>query len=141
MRTLLLVAHVLAAILFIGPSTVATSSFVRYAATETLPVARVLHGITRAYGTASLAVPVVGLVLAGRSGYLSAGWVALSLVLFAAALSLLALVVVPAQRQALAAVEASREVPAALRSRLHGASGAYAVAWVIVLVLMVAKPF
>jgi hypothetical protein len=139
-RTLLLVAHVGAAILFIGPVTFATSAFARYAASDTLPVARALNRVSRAYGTCSVAVPVVGGVLAAQTGYLSTAWVGVSLGIFAVALVLLAAVILPGQRRLLAAAEADTVPPAATLARVRAASGLFALSWVVILVLMVAKP-
>lgn len=139
-RTLLLVAHVAAAILFIGPATFATSAFARYVAPDTLPVARALNRVSRAYGTCSVAVTVVGWVLAARSGYLSAIWVGLSLGIFVVAVVLLGAVILPGQRRLLAAAEADTVPPAATLARVRAASGLFALSWVVILVLMVAKP-
>jgi hypothetical protein len=62
MITLLLVVHVAAAILFIGPATLATSVFARYAAPSTRDVALAMHSVSRTYGTASLVVAAAGVV-------------------------------------------------------------------------------
>ena len=87
MGELLLSAHVLAAIVFIGPVTMAVSLFPRYAgqalaeASPRLvgarpaaePVARLLHRINRVYSVLGLAVPVLGLALAIRMNVLGTG--------------------------------------------------------------------
>ena len=64
MSKLLLSAHVLAAIVFIGPVTMAVSLFPRYAAqalddhrSSAEPVTRLLHRISRVYSVLGLAVP------------------------------------------------------------------------------------
>jgi hypothetical protein len=49
MTAVLLAVHVLAAIVFIGPVTVAASLFPRYARQGEVGVARVLHRISRVY--------------------------------------------------------------------------------------------
>ncbi len=143
MRTFLLVAHVAAAILFVGPTTVATSLFPRYAVPESAAVARALNRISRVYGVCSLAVPAVGLVLVGQGGWdASQLWIAASLAIFAAATALLLAVILPAQHRMLLAVDGSaRETGiASTRAVLRVASGVYGLAWVAVLILMVAKP-
>jgi hypothetical protein len=111
MEYLLLSVHVMAGIVFVGGSAVATSLFPRYvpvlvgvpAARSTRPsetpqasgernraVAVALHRITRGYSAFGLIVPAVGIVLAfmqGRSGEI---WIIVSMVLTAAAGVLLA---------------------------------------------------
>ena len=141
MRTLLLVLHIGAAIVFVGPATFATSAFVRYAAAESLGVARALHRVSRLYGGATLAVPIVGLVLAALQGYLTQGWLLVSLVLFFGAMGLLMQGIVPAQARAVAAIEAGGSLASRERTLLRATAAAFAVAWVVVLALMVAKPF
>ena len=57
MHAFLLVAHIGAAILFIGPATLATSLFPRSARAGEREVARLLNRVSRVYGVCSLAVP------------------------------------------------------------------------------------
>lgn len=141
MRTFLLVAHIAAAILFVGPATVATSLFPRYAVAETAAVARALNRIGRVYGVSSLAVPAVGLALVGQGGWdPGAPWIAASLAIFAAATALLLAVILPGQRRMLLALDAAGPDPGSTRTVLRAASGVYGIAWVVVLILMVAKP-
>jgi hypothetical protein len=131
---LLLSAHVLAAIIFIGPVTVAVSLFPRYAkqalteaspglvearpaASEwgastadgggsfSEPVTRLLHRISRVYSVLGLAVPVLGLALAIRLGVLGDVWLLVSVVLTVVAAVLLAAVVLPAQHRAMALLD------------------------------------
>ena len=142
MRTFLLVAHVAAAILFVGPATVATSLFPRYAVPESAAVARALNRISRVYGVCSLAVPAVGLALVGQGGWdASQPWIAASLAIFLAATALLLAVILPAQRRMLGAVDDDSGADvASTRAVLRAASGVYGLAWIVVLSLMVAKP-
>lgn len=135
MGKLLLSAHVLAAIILIGPVTVAVSLFPRYARqalTEATrggrvgapapgasggeapavdgrsasePVVRLLHRISRVYSVLGLAVPVLGLALAVQLGVLGDVWLLASIVLTVAAAILLAAVVLPAQHQAMALLD------------------------------------
>ena len=114
MENILLAAHVLAGILFVGPVAVTISLFPRFApqsvagaaqpgaAAPGAAVATVLHRITRVYGILALVVPVIGLVLAAVQGRLGEVWITIAMVLTAVAGGLLALRIVPAQRDALA---------------------------------------
>jgi hypothetical protein len=137
---LLLSAHVLAGILFVGPVAVTTSIFPRLVAAgpegdRSLAAPRLLHRVTRVYGLLALAVPVVGLALAAVQGRLTDAWVIAAMVLTAIAGGLLALRIVPAQRDALAAVPDA----AALRS-LRVFAGVFNLLWAAVVVLMVVRP-
>ncbi|MGW0479793.1 hypothetical protein [Nonomuraea sp. NPDC003214] len=152
MEDFLLSVHVLAAIVFIGGSAVATSLFPRYvpvavpvaagAGSPAPPpedrsraVAVALHRITRGYSLLGLVVPAAGLVLAfaqGRSGEI---WITLSMILTAAAGILLALQIYPRQRDALA-------TPGD-RDRLRPLSmlaGVYNLLWAAVVVMMIVRP-
>ena len=141
MSLLLLVVHIGAAILFIGPATLATSAFARYAALDTQDVAAALHHFSRSYGTASLVVPAAGFALAAQRNLLTQGWLLTSAALFAVALALLGGVVIPAQSQALDNLEQGADVPSGVRARLRAGAGLYATAWVAILILMIVKPF
>ncbi|RVX41252.1 hypothetical protein EDD27_3748 [Nonomuraea polychroma] len=162
MEYLLLSMHVVAGIVFVGGSAVATSLFPRYVpliadvpvgggepdapgtppsetsqATEerNRAVAVSLHRITRGYSALGLIVPAAGIVLGfvqGRSGEI---WITLAMVLTAAAGLLLALQIYPRQRDALA--------EPGDRDRLRTLSmlaGLYNLLWVVVVVLMIVRP-
>lgn len=142
MENTLLAVHVLAGILFVGPVAVTTSLFPRFALppaagaeSSGIPVARVLHRITRTYGILALVVPVVGLVLAAVQGRLGEIWITIAMVLTAIAGGLLALRIVPAQRDALdAALE-----PSGARA-LRMLTGLFNLLWSVVVVLMIVRP-
>jgi hypothetical protein len=138
-RNLVLIAHIVAAIMFLGPVTVATSLFPRYARMGEWPVARALHRISRGYGLATLLVPAFGLFLAARLDYLGQLWVTLSLGLFVAAFFLLVGFIVPHQARILAERGASEPDPSRI-GRLRASSGSFGMIWLIILYLMVAKP-
>lgn len=138
-RNIVLVAHVLAAIMFLGPVTVATSLFPRYAGLGQWQVARAFHRISRGYGMASLAVPAFGLLLAARIGYLGQLWVNLSLALFVVGFFLMVGYIVPAQARVLAS-ESSEGVDRSGIAKLRVATGSSGMIWLVVLYLMVAKP-
>lgn len=151
-RNLLLVAHVGAAIMFLGPLTVAASLFPRHLAMSAsdpaeLGAARVLHRVSRAYATSSLAVPVLGLALAAQQDYLAEAWVLVSLGLFVVMSGLLFVLVVPAQRRLLDVVHGAVGAHAAEGapfgpdlSRLRMATGLVPLVWLAILALMVLKP-
>lgn len=154
MEHLLLSVHVLAGILFVGGSAIATSLFPRYvpvAAQVTPPVTPVaddrvddgrsravalaLHRITRGYSLGGLIVPAAGLVLAVVQGRTGEIWIILAVVLTAAAGFLLAVQIYPRQRDALA-TPGDR---AKLRP-LSMTAGFYNLLWTIVVVLMIVRP-
>jgi uncharacterized membrane protein len=154
---LLLSAHVLAAIVFIGPVTMAVSLFPRYAAqalddnrSSAEPVARLLHRISRVYSVLGLAVPVLGLALALHMGVLGDVWLLASIVLTVVAAVLLAAVVLPAQHRAMALLDLGPgdgpEAATAVERWVAGAkqlstsSGIFAPLWAVVVVLMVVRP-
>jgi hypothetical protein len=143
MRNLLLIAHVFAAVLFLGPSTVATSAFPRYADPEGYPVAVALHRISRGYGTGSIAVALIGIVMAIQQGRFGELWVDISLTLFVLATALLLAVVVPAEAAVLRRLDGEGQGPPDVRSlvmRIRAGAGTYALVWAAILVLMITKP-
>lgn len=137
-RDLLLIAHIAGAMLFVGPTTVAASLFPSAASIDGgADAAARFHRITRTYGVAGLVVPAAGLALVDQSGFWSATWVWVALSIHVAGVGLLLGVIVPTQRRLLAADEIE---PHEL-GRLHGVTGAHAVMWLVVLALMVLKPW
>ncbi|UBU16154.1 hypothetical protein [Nonomuraea gerenzanensis] len=143
MEPLLLSIHVLAGIVFVGGSAIATSLFPRYvpitgpdqAQERSRAVAAALHRITRGYSVAGLIVPAAGIVLASVQGRMGEIWIILAMVLTAAAGLLLAVQIYPRQRDALATPgERDR-----LRS-LAMLAGIYNVLWTVVVVLMIVRP-
>ncbi|SDH56785.1 hypothetical protein SAMN05421505_11843 [Sinosporangium album] len=160
MELLLLSAHVVAGIVFIGGSAVAASLFPRYvpvaavvpaavpdgpgAAPPETPeatggrdraVAVAMHRITRGYSALGLIVPATGIVLAVVQGRTGEIWIILALVLTAVAGALLALEIYPRQRVALAEPgDRDRLRP------LHMLVGVYNVLWAVVVVLMIVRP-
>ena len=134
MKPFLLTAHVITAILFVGPVAVATSLFPRYAwvAGEG---AQLLHRVTRVYALLALMVPVAGLALAVIQGRATEVWIVVSIGLTAVAGGVLAFQILPRQRYALAHANAG----AHMRS-LHMLTGVFNVLWVAVVVLMIVRP-
>lgn len=140
-RQLLLIAHIGAVVLFVGPVTVTASMFPRVISTGGDSAAALLHRVTRSYGLSSLAVPATGLALANESGLWSAAWLWLSLGLYTVATAILFGLVVPQQRRAIAA-EGERRLPRAEElGPLHATAGLFSAIWVVILGLMVVKPW
>ncbi|MFJ2558038.1 MULTISPECIES: hypothetical protein [unclassified Streptomyces] len=111
MTKFLLSVHVLAAILAIGPITVAASMFPRFvrpqAADEqsteerTPQTAALLHRICRGYTVVGVAVPVFGIATGAQMGVLTDAWLVVSIVLTAIAAALLLAVILPGQERLL----------------------------------------
>lgn len=164
MAAFLLSVHVLAAIVFIGPITVAVSLFPRYArqalahpAGQAVPIVHVLHRISRVYAVLAIAVPVFGLATAVRLEVLTDAWVVVSVMLTLVAAAVLAAVVLPRQllvRQQVDRLADGADPPDPPRTpahpgRLAGASpvatlamaaGAFNLLWAVVVVLMIVRP-
>jgi hypothetical protein len=138
MTAVLLAVHVLAAIVFIGPVTVAASLFPRYARQGEVGVARALHRISRAYAVLGVAVPVFGIATAAQMGVLGDAWLLVSLALTLVAALLLAVEVLPGQTRALAAL--TGDAAAVVPSRLAMSTGVFALIWAVVVVLMIVRP-
>ncbi|MDQ0710092.1 hypothetical protein QFZ52_002744 [Arthrobacter woluwensis] len=154
MNNVILIAHVIGAIVLIGPPTAAASIFPRHltvrASGETEPegpddasgvaaqnptLLAALHRLTRVYSTLGAVVPALGIILAARMGILSDGWVITSMALTVLAALILAFAVVPLQREALqGAVERSALL------KLRASAGAFAVLWAVVVALMILRP-
>lgn len=144
MHQLLLSVHVLAAIVFIGGSAVATSLFPRYApvaantggTTDRHPaVAAVLHRITGTYALLGLIVPVMGMILAAVQGRMGEIWITAAIILTGCAAAMIVMIIHPMQREALGAPDDGRR----LRS-LGMLAGLYNTLWLIVVVLMIVRP-
>ncbi|MFF3582769.1 DUF2269 family protein [Streptomyces mirabilis] len=113
MNKFLLAVHVLAAIVAVGPVTVAASMFppsARKALAEpgdaqALSTVRVLHRICRVYATVGVAVPVFGFATAKNMGVLGDTWLIVSIALTALAAVVLAALVLPRQTALMEGVE------------------------------------
>ncbi|MGB8939608.1 MAG: DUF2269 family protein [Streptomyces sp.] len=167
MTKFFLTLHVLAAILAVGPVTVAASMFpaaLRRAQTDPRDVAaiaslRLLQRICSVYAFVGVAVPVTGLVTAGSLGVLGSAWLIASIVLTMAAAVVLIVLVLPRQEAALDAVtgggggsadggtdgqlaEGTGVVAAGERtsSQLAMYTGVFNLLWATVTVLMIVRP-
>ncbi|MGW5369435.1 hypothetical protein ACWER6_18885 [Streptomyces sp. NPDC004009] len=143
MTKFLLAVHVIAAIVAIGPVTVAASMFPPAArraltapdderAAETL---RLLHRICRVYAVVGVVVPVFGFATASGMHVLGSAWLIVSIALTALAALVLGALVLPAQ-SALVKGGGSRGNTA----RLAMFTGVFNLLWAAVTVLMIVRP-
>lgn len=151
MTKALLTIHVLAAIIAIGPVTVAAGMFpaaTRRAADSGADrdraVVAALHRICRVYAVVGLAVPVFGFGTASSRGVLGDPWLIVSIALTAAAAAILGFAVLPRQAALLNEPAATTSVrlrsdPRAL-TQLTMYTGIFNLLWVIVTILMIVRP-
>ncbi|MEU6032139.1 DUF2269 family protein [Streptomyces tauricus] len=158
MTKFLLVLHLLAAIVAVGPVTVAASMFPPSArraladpdnprATETV---RLLHRICRVYAALGIAVPVLGMATALSMGVLHDTWLIVSMVLTGIAAAVLLALVLPRQEEIVEAVEAveagtaTTAVDVAVNPRvtvrLAMFTGIFNLLWATVTILMIVRP-
>ncbi|AQW47505.1 hypothetical protein [Streptomyces violaceusniger] len=151
MTKILLSLHVLAAIVAIGPVTVAASMFppaVRNAHTATaaaegeadLGTVRLLHRICRVYAKMGLAVPVFGFATAAVMGVLSSGWLTASIALTAAAAGVLIAFVLPRQDELIESLGAGKALERTDTAQLAMFTGAFNLLWATVTILMIVRP-
>ncbi|GAA4698123.1 hypothetical protein [Streptomyces youssoufiensis] len=158
MTKFLLSVHVLAAILAIGPITVAASMFPRYVrspaadgdGSDQARTAALLHRVCRGYTVVGIAVPVFGVATGAQLGVLTDAWLLTSIVLTAAAAALLLLAILPGQQRLLvqpagaaSGAGADAGVAETVRSaaaRLAMVTGTFNVLWAVVVVLMIVRP-
>ncbi|WP_030178464.1 DUF2269 family protein [Streptomyces sp. NRRL S-813] len=153
MTKLLLSLHVLAAIVAVGPVTVAASMFpatLRRALSDSSDgdaptTLRTLHRICRVYAGIGIAVPLFGLATASSLGVLGDAWLITSIVLTAAAAGVLALLILPAQDRALAETGSSASPSSSARTPLAQRplamlTGIFNLLWATVTVLMIIRP-
>jgi hypothetical protein len=129
MSAILLSAHVILAILAVGPIAVAASIFPRYAAAA--PVAGILHRICVTYAAVGVAVPLLGIATAVAMGVLTDAWVLVSIALTAVAAVVLVAGILPAQRAVIGGETAAR---------LGMTTGIFNLLWVAVTILMIVRP-
>jgi hypothetical protein len=153
---LLLALHVIAAIVAVGPVTVAASMFppvARKALAEPGPglspgpgpaednrhTLAVLHRICRVYAVVGVAVPVFGFATAQNMGVLGSAWLIVSIALTALAAAVLAALVLPRQGAILDGVAAGT-VDERATVRLAMVTGVFNLLWAAVTVLMIVRP-
>ncbi|MEW1904475.1 hypothetical protein [Streptomyces sp. NPDC086147] len=154
MNKLFLSLHVLAAIITVGPVTVAASMFpatLRRAlgtvdagdAGDARATLRTLHRICRVYAGVGVAVPLFGFVTASGLGVLGDAWLIISILLTALAACVLALLILPGQDRALAELTGlpAAPVPNSPRPvRFAMLTGVFNLLWATVTVLMIIRP-
>ncbi|GAB3567704.1 membrane protein [Amycolatopsis endophytica] len=146
MTKVLLSLHVLAALIAIGPVTVAASMFpsaTRRAADgadREVAVLRTLHRICRVYAAIGVAVPVFGFATAGVLGVTGDAWVVVSIVLTGIAAAVLVLVVLPRQQGILDGIGEGTEPGPRAPARLAMYTGIFNILWAAVTVLMIVRP-
>ncbi|NMI58619.1 MULTISPECIES: DUF2269 family protein [unclassified Streptomyces] len=131
MNKFLLAVHVLAAIVAVGPVTVAASMFppsARKALAEpgdaqALSTVRVLHRICRVYATVGVAVPVFGFATAKNMGVLGDTWLIVSIALTALAAVVLAALVLPRQTALMEGMEGMEGMQSMEESIEEGVGG------------------
>ncbi|WEO97175.1 hypothetical protein A6P39_025930 [Streptomyces sp. FXJ1.172] len=141
MTKFLLAVHVLAAIVAVGPVTVAASMFPPVARRVlaapgddgALGTLNLLHRICRIYAVVGVVVPVFGFATASRMGVLGSGWLVTSIVLTALAAVVLGALVLPGQ-------SAFVEGRGAGTARLAMVTGVFNLLWAAVTVLMIVRP-
>jgi hypothetical protein len=119
---LLLAVHVLAAIVAIGPVTVAASMFPAAIRRGDRPALRTLHRICRVYAALGVVVPVFGLATATSLGVLGDAWLIASIALTVVAAAVLGLLILPAQATALTSTDAPADDAAFPGDILPGAA-------------------
>lgn len=129
--------HVGAAIMFLGPVTIAMATTPRYVRKGDVAVVRFLHRTTRLYGLLSILVFLFGIEL-GRNRFDEA-WLTASMTLFVVALVLQFALVLPDQRRAIRNLESGEET-AVNNGRIIAISSAIGVIYLAVLALMVWQP-
>ncbi|MEU2423069.1 DUF2269 family protein [Streptomyces sp. NPDC007851] len=154
MTKFLLAVHVLAAIVAIGPVTVAASMFPPAArraldapddirAAETL---QLLHRICRVYALVGVVVPVFGFATASTMHVLGSAWLITSIALTALAALVLVALVLPRQTalvEGASGAETGTGNGAGARQatvRLAMFTGLFNLLWAVVTVLMIVRP-
>ncbi|MGQ4387874.1 hypothetical protein [Streptomyces sp. SAS_270] len=143
MTKFLLAVHVIAAIVAVGPVTVAASLFPPSArkaladpgdvgAAETV---RLLHRICRVYAAVGVVVPVFGFATASNMGVLGDAWLVVSIALTALAALVLVALVLPRQS---VFVDGGGDPAAAVRLAMF--TGIFNLLWATVTVLMIIRP-
>jgi uncharacterized membrane protein len=141
MRTLLLTAHVVAAIFIIGPLVAVANQAARALRDGEPGALRAQARLVRIYGWASLAVGVLGVALVRRAwrATFGEGWVIASLALFVVASALVLGLLVPLLGRAVGVAE-SGQPTRDLVGRAASVSGVGSLLYLAIAVLMVYQP-
>jgi uncharacterized membrane protein len=140
---ILLIAHVQAAVITVGPVAVAASMFPPTArraladpAGRAPAEARILHRVCRVYAAVGIFVPVFGLATAGAMHVMGDAWVIVSIGLTALAAVVLMALVLPWQGALITGATTAGGNPA----RLAMYTGMFNLLWAAVTVLMIVRP-
>lgn len=139
-----LVLHLLAVLFVIGPLAVTAVQSPRLARGGQLAELRTAARTTRVYALASVVVVVLGTAMVGLGG-VGAGWefsqlwVSASYALWLLAVGLTLVVVVPAQGDAVQALEGGGDA-SGTAGRMTAGGGLAMLAWTAIVILMVTKP-
>jgi len=146
MGPLLTIVHVLAAVLLLGPVTVAVSQFQVQALkahegdTAAGGAARVLYRITQTYGMLSLLVPLVGFAIMFTGNYWHEGRFHVSLLLSIIGWALLLFVIMPRQKTMMGTLELTHDFQVTdwkkAKSQLAMFGGIFSLLWVVTAILM-----
>jgi hypothetical protein len=132
MSAILLSAHLIVAILAVGPIAFAASMFPRYSRdNEARPIAGVRYRICQTYATVGVAVPLLGIAAAVSMGVLGQAWALVSIALTAAAAVVVVASILSGQHTALEGNPVTR--PAMT-------TGIFNLPWVAVTILMIVRP-
>lgn len=154
MYTVFVILHVFAAVLFLGPVTVAVSSFqgralrVHEGDHDSEGAVKLLHRITNSYGMLSLLVPILGVaVMFTNTEYWRMTRFHVAIALAVLAWALLLFLIIPQQKKMVGALgllepEDQDDGPFEVsdwnkaKGRLSMFGGIFALLWVIMLILM-----
>jgi hypothetical protein len=137
----LLFVHILAAIVTLGPVSLATGAFPRFATVDGLPLARLFHKATISSGIGSVVIPIFGLLAANELNYMDQGWVQSSVGIFLGMLFALFVYIIPEQRRVIRRLERADVGDLPSVKPLQVISGLYSLGWAVILYFMVVKPF
>ncbi|MCS4534894.1 DUF2269 domain-containing protein [Corynebacterium sp. HS2168-gen11] len=153
MNSIIIVLHILAAVLFLGPITVAISSFqvkalkAKDGDQKAMGAMQVLYKTTQTYGMLSLLVPLLGFAVMFTGDYWSDGRFHASILLSVIAWGLLFFVISPRQKNMMGALELldDDEQEAGTfavsdwnkaKAQLSMFGGIFSLLWVVVALLM-----
>ncbi len=156
MTTILIALHILAAVLFLGPVTVAVSSFHTQALkakagdTRAAGTAAILHKITSTYGMLAAIVPLLGVAIMMTDGaYWKQGQFHAAIGLAIIAWGILLLLIIPRQKKmmgSLGLLDPADHSPetdvladeqwAKTKSQLSMFGGIFSLLWVVMFILM-----
>ena len=146
MTKFLLILHIVAAVVALGPVAVAASMFPPVARRafaspgegDAVATLRVLNRICKVYALVAIAVPLFGFAVAGVMKVNGQTWVVVSIILTVAAAAVLGALVLPRQTALLKPGEGTATVKDAKLLAMY--AGIFNLLWVAVAVLMVLRP-